>query len=144
MTEKKMTIKFTDIELAFDFVSSEQPCMNTAVISRSTGKTYFHTEMGDNFEEMPEDMYENDDYVEIPHKNDLDLGQRLVWRFVEREIPGLYNKVQSIFSRRGAYSRYKSFLEQFGLLDKWYDFENSENKRALQEWCKENKIETDG
>ena len=109
VSRKKMKIKFSDIELAFDFVSSEQPGIHTAIVSRSRGETYYHTEISDNFDEIPEDVYENDDYVEIPHKNDLDLGQRLVWRFVDREIPGLKDKVRGFFSRRGAYSDIKRF-----------------------------------
>ena len=139
-----MKIQFTDIEFAFYFVSSEQPGTHSAIVSKSKGEMYYHTEIGDNFDEIPEDVYENDDYVEIPHKNDLDLGQRLVWRFVDREIPGLKDKVRGFFSRRGAYSRYKAFLEEIDLLEKWYEFEDSETQQSLREWCKENEIETDG
>jgi hypothetical protein len=139
-----MRIKFTDIEMAFEFVSSEQPEIHTAIISKSSGQTYYHTEIGDNFEEITDDAYENEDYAEIPHKNDLDLGQRLVWRFVEKEIPGLEPKVRGFFSRRGAYSRYKAFLDEIDLLEKWYAFENSETQKALRAWCEVNDIEIDG
>ena len=137
-------INFSDIELAFDFVSSEQPFTNTAVISRTEGKVYYQSELDDEFEGIPEDVDGSYDYIQVPHKNDLDLGQPLVWKFVEKEIPGLYEKVRGFFFRKGAYSRYKAFLEQIGLLDKWYDFENAARQRALREWCKENNIETDG
>ena len=51
-----MKIKFTDIELAFDFVSSEQPGIHTVIVSRSRAETYYHTEIGDNFDEIPEDV----------------------------------------------------------------------------------------
>ena len=61
-----------------------------------------------------------------------------------REIPGLKDKVRGFFSRRGAYSRYKAFLEEIDLLEKWYEFEDSETQQSLREWCKENEIETDG
>jgi hypothetical protein len=140
---KKMKIKFSEIEMAFNFVSSEQPEFHSAIVSKSTGETYYHTELGDNFDEFPEEAYESEDYIEIPHKNDLDLGQRLVWRFVEKEIPGLEPKVRGFFSRRGAYARYKTFLEEIGLLEKWYEFESSETQKALRAWCEENEIETD-
>ncbi len=137
-------MKFTDIESAFEYVSSDQPCMNTVMISRSKGETYYHTEMGDNFDEMPEDVDVNDDYVEIPHKNDMDLGERLVWRFVEKEIPGLHDKVRGFFTARGAYYRYKTFLDQIDLLERWYEFESNETEKALRKWCQENRIEIDG
>ena len=69
------------------------------------------------------------------------MGQRLVWRFVEKEIPGLEPKVRGFFSRRGAYSRYKAFLAEIDLLDKWYEFEDRETQKALRTWCAENEIE---
>jgi len=139
-----MKINFTDIEHAYDYVSFGAPFTHSAYLSRSTGKIYWHSDFGDDEEELPEDIFDNDDYVGIPHKNDLDLGQRLVWRFVENEIPGLQDKVRAIFSRKGAYSRFKDFLSQIDLLEKWFEFENSESQQALCQWCEDNNIEIVG
>ncbi len=139
---KIMKIKFSDVVMSYDYVSSDQPLMNSAFISKRTGQIYYHSEMYDS-DELPEDIYENDDYIEIPHRNDLDLGQHLVWQFVNREIPGLADTVRGFFSRRGAYSKYRSFLEGIGLLKKWNEFEDTRTKETLKEWCKENGIEID-
>jgi hypothetical protein len=127
-------MKFDDFELAFDFVSMGQPFEHSAYISKITGETYYHSEFGDS-DEIPDDIYENDDYVEIPHKNDLDLGRNLVFQFVEQEIPKHYEEVRSYFSHKGAYSRYKDFLEGINMLDKWYEFEARKTKAALLNWC---------
>jgi hypothetical protein len=127
-------MKYYDLEMAFDYVSSGNPYDHTVYLSRSTGHTYYHSEMAD-MDELPEDVEENDDYVEIPHRYDLDLGKQLVWDFVEREIPGLKGKVQRIFSRRGAYSRFKGFLADLELLDAWHRFEDDRTKKVLLEWC---------
>jgi len=54
----------------------------------------------------------------------------LVWRFVGEEIPGLEPKIREIFSRRGAYRRWKNFLEGNDLLDKWHTFENEATRRG--------------
>jgi len=108
-------MNFSEIESAFEFVSMDQPYAHRAYLSKTTGETFYQSEMND-FDELPEDIYEIDDYIEIPHKNDLGLGQRIVWQFVEKEIPGLADKVRSFFSRKGAYSKYKAFLEEIGLL----------------------------
>ena len=43
-----------------------------------------------------------------------------------------FNRVQQIFSRRGAYRRFKDFLEQKDLLQDWYDFENQREEEALR------------
>jgi hypothetical protein len=141
--KKDNKIKFQDIKLAFEYVSSSQPLMNSAYISKTTGQIYYHSEMYDS-DEFPEDFFEKHDYIEIPHKNDLDLGQSLVWQFVTEEIPGLTDKIRGFFSIRGAYSRYKSFLEEIGLLKRWYYFENERQTKAIREWCEENDINLDG
>ena len=138
-----MKIKFQDIELAYDYVSSAQRFMNSAYISKTTGQIYYQSEMYDS-DELPEDFYEKHDYIEIPHRNDLDLGQRLVWQFVNREIPGFTDIIRGFFSRRGAYSRYKSYLEEIGLLKRWHEFEDTKTKETLKEWCKENGVDIDG
>ncbi len=136
-------MKYSDIELAFEFVSSHPQYEASAFVSRTTGETYWVSDdLGDD-EELPEDLDENDDYVEIPHKHDLDLGQELVWRFVNREIPGLGSKVREIFGRRGAYRRFKDFLAGLNLLETWYQFENDATERALREWCKDEGLELD-
>ncbi|MCG2775017.1 MAG: hypothetical protein L6406_04970, partial [Desulfobacterales bacterium] len=82
--------------------------------------------------------------IEIPHKNDLDLGRHLVFEFIEEYLPDDYERVRQMFRRSGAYSRYKALLEQRGLLKKWDDTENSREERALRKWCEENEIELDG
>ena len=80
-------------------------------------------------------------WVEIPHRNDLDLGQRLVFEFVETRMPDECDRVEQIFRRRGAYDRLKDFLESKGLLDSWHDFENQREEQALRQWCEENEVE---
>lgn len=127
-------MKYADLESAFVLHNDGDPYDHVVYISRSTGQTYYRSDMSD-IDELPEDVEENDDYVEIPHRYDLDLGKELVWEFVDRQIPGLKNKVQGFFSRRGAYSRYKAFLADLELLDAWHQFEDERTKEALLEWC---------
>jgi hypothetical protein len=133
-------MKFEDLELAFEFVNSSPPFEHIAYVSRSTGETYWESDAGD-LHELPDDLEGNDDYVEIPDKRDLNLGTRLVMQFVNQEIPGLEDNVRSIFSRKGAYGRYKAFLDQLGLLNKWHSFEAAGTKEALMLWCKDNDIQ---
>ena len=92
-------------------------------------------------DEISEEDWESDDSVEIPHKNDLDLGKRLVFDFVRANLPDDYDHVRRIFSRRGAYGRFKDFLESKELLQSWYDFEAEQQTRALRQWCEDNGIE---
>ena len=135
-----MKVKFKDIEDSYDFVSFGPYGDHSALLDKTSGKIYWHSELGD-CDEIPEDVSESGDTVEIPHKNDLGLGNQLVFDFVRSHAPNDYAAVEDIFDRRGAYARYKAFLESKGLLQKWYDFEEEAQGRALRDWCKDNGIE---
>jgi len=107
----------------------------------STGKIYWHSKVGDNDEELPDDIDE-ENYISIPDKRELDLGKPLVLDFAREFLPDDYDEVRHIFSRRGAYRQYKELLVQRGALERWYDFSNKSEEMALREWCAENGIET--
>jgi hypothetical protein len=130
---------YDDLENAFLFVSSGAPFEHHAVIHRITGESFFNSEItGEN--EIPEEVDECDDYLAVPHKNELDLGRPLVMEFVRTCCPEHGARVQGIFSRQGAYRRYKDFLADKGLLESWYDFENQRTREALLQWCEEKGI----
>jgi hypothetical protein len=62
-------IKFSDIEDAFSFVSSDRYGMHTALLNKDTGQIYYRSEMGD-IDEIDDDLDWNN-CIGIPHKNDL-------------------------------------------------------------------------
>ena len=132
-------MKNTDIELAFEFVSSGSPYEHTAYISKSTGETFFQSDLSGE-DDLPEGYEEDEDLLEIPHKNDLDLGTALVWEFVGNNLPEDHGRIRGIFSSRGAYGRFKSYLDGKGILDSWYEFEEAKTKEAIRNWCRENGI----
>ena len=138
-----MAVSFDDIENAFFFVSMDQMFMHNAYLYKETGEIFYTSEMGDS-DELPEDIENPEKYISIPHKNELDLGKALVIEFTSEYIPEELEKVNSIFRRKGAYSRYKDLLESKGVLEDWYKFENERQKVALKEWCQDNNIETKG
>jgi len=133
-------INFSEIEDAFFFVSSDSYGMNTAILNKDTGQIYYRSEMGD-LDEIDENDIDWEICIEIPHKNDLDLGQRLVFEFVGNHLDDEYDLVHQIFRKRGAYSRFKNLLASRGLLQRWYDFENQHEEQALRSWCKVNGLE---
>ena len=53
----------------------------------------------------------------IRDKRELDLGKPLVLDFAREFLPDDYDEVRHIFSRRGAYRRYKNLLERRGALE---------------------------
>ena len=136
-----MSVSFSDLQLAFEFVSSGCMGENQAHLDRRSGKIYWHTEFGENDEELPDDI-DDENYISIPDKRELDLGKPLVLDFAREFLPDDYDEVRHIFSRRGAYSRYKELLVRRGALERWYDFSNKSEETALRKWCAENGIET--
>jgi hypothetical protein len=133
-------IAFDEIMEAFLFVCSEEYGMHSAILCKDTGQIYYHSELG-GFDDIEEEDFDPDTCIKIPHKTDLDLGQNLVFEFVERHLADEYGRVQQIFRHRGAYRRFKDLLEEKGLLQSWYDFENQEQEQAVRQWCIENEIE---
>ena len=133
----RSTVKFADLEMAFSFISDAYAYESAAFISRKTGKIYWESsELGPEFE-VPDDVSDSDLYAPVPDKGDLDLGVRLVFQFVRRQLPTHHDRVSSIFRRRGAYGRFKDFLHDQGRLEEWYDYENSATEAALRAWAEE-------
>ena len=136
-----MKMKFSEVEAAFDFVSfGGMEGDHSAVLDRAAGKIYWRADLSD-FDEVPDEVWDSESCVEIPDKRDLDLGNRLVFRFVRLVMPDEEGRVRGLFNGRGAYGRYKDWLESKELLQQWYDFEAAETEKALREWCAENEVE---
>jgi hypothetical protein len=83
-------------------------------------------------------------YCAVPHKNDLDLGRNLVFRFVSEYLPEQEHKVEDYFCRRGAYARFKDLLERTGHLEQWYQYEQKATKIALLAWAAEEGLKVTG
>jgi hypothetical protein len=135
-------VKYDDLSMAFDFVRSAGPMEHAAYVSLDTGAIYWVSEENPiEDDELPDDLDTSDRYLEIPHKNDLDLGRELAFRFVEARLPDRFTDVENFFQHRGAYARFKDLLEAEGRLEEWYAFEAEATERALREWCEANGIQ---
>jgi hypothetical protein len=137
-----MNMKYSDVENAYMFVSMSPPDEHYAYLNKETGETYYVSTLGDS-DELPDDLEENEKYISIPHKNDLNLGRDLVFDFISAILPDEYEQVRRMFIKKGAYARLKELLEAKGQLEAWYDFENKATEEALRGWCKENDISLD-
>ena len=133
-------VKFSDLEDAFLFVSSSPYGEHSAYLNKDTGEIKYQSEMG-GIDEMTDEEVEGDEWLDIPHKNDLDLGRQLVFEFVETHLADKYEGVRQMFRSPGAYGRFKTLLETKGLLETWYEFENRRQQEALKEWCEENEVQ---
>ena len=80
-----MPVSFSDLQLAFECVSSGDMGETKAYLGRQSGKIYWHSEFGEDDEELPDDI-DDEKYISIPDKRELDLGKPLVLDFA-REFP---------------------------------------------------------
>ena len=101
---------FRDLEGAFFYVNDTGEGENVAYLCLTTGKYHFYSEVYDEEEALPDDLEDSDDYIAVPHKNDLDLGKRLVLTFVGQALPNDLDEVDRMFRSRGAYRRFRDLL----------------------------------
>ena len=135
-------IPFAEMLEAFEFASFGQPGESEAYLRKDTGTFHYHSEHGDE-EPLPSDI-ESERYIAIPHKNDLNLGKTLALRFAAEVMPDDETEIRAIFSRSGAYARFRDLLENRGTIQQWYDFEEKAKAEALRAWCSDNAIAIDG
>jgi len=137
-------VSFQDILNSFEFVEGGGG-LHEAFLCRRTGKIYWRAELSDlnefEEEELPDDIEDDEKYVAIPDKRELDLGKPLVLDFACEFLPDDFDEVRYIFSKRGAYKKFRALLIRTNTLERWYDFESKATERALREWCEVNSIE---
>ncbi len=138
-----MPVKFTEMLDAFEFVGVNSG-EHEAYVCTQTGKIYWHVEslgLDDPDNELPDDIEEGTKYVAIPDKRTLGLGKSLALDFAREFLPNDLDQVEFIFSKRGAYQKFKDLLERRKALERWYDFEVKATEQAVRKWCEENSIE---
>jgi hypothetical protein len=102
-----MRVSFGELCDAFEFVNFGGHGEHQAFICKSSGKIYWYSEDTHEFEELPDDLEDEEKYVSIPNRQDLDLGKRLVLDFVHQYLRDDVAEVHRIFNKRGAYARFK-------------------------------------
>lgn len=139
-----MPASLQDILLAFEFVGGNGGGLHQATLCRRTGKIYWHSESSDLDEfndELPDDVEDEEKYIAIPDKRELGLGKPLALEFAREFLPNDYDDVRYLFSKRGAYQKFRTLLTRRNVLDRWYDFESQATEQALREWCEINSID---
>jgi hypothetical protein len=140
-----MPVNFNELLDAYQFISMAGPDQNEAFVCLQSGKVYWRSELlGEADPELPDDIEDDEKYIQVPHKKELDLGSPLVFAFTRKFLPDDYGKVRDIFGRRGAYAAFKGLLSSRGILEQWYEFESKAEEEALRNWCNLNSMELTG
>lgn len=135
-----MPVSWKELSDAFEFVSAAGGD-GQAFLCKESGAIYWRSELIEEQEELPDDLDDSEKYIELPDKRDLALGKPLVLDFARQILPNDFEDIRDIFSRSGAYQRFKRLLERRDALDAWYDFEAKAQKKALRDWCEAYSIE---
>jgi len=131
---------FDDLIAAYGWVSASGLFENTAYICRRTGRVYRDSSESGVVEELPKDIDDDSKYIAVPSKRDLDLGNPLVFAFMEEHLGNDLASVEGFFERPGAYGKFKSLLERRGELQHWYEYEERAVRAALEEWVEQNHL----
>jgi len=135
-----MPVKLNDLRDAFEFVCAGGGGEHQTFLCKQSGKLYCHSELCDDLDILPDDIDDSEKFLPIPDKRELDLGKPLALDFARQFLPGDFDDVRQIFSRRGAYAKFKNLLDRRGMLDQWYAFEAEAEESALKMWCELNSI----
>ena len=134
-----MPTSFEELCNAFEFVGMSGGSLgeNLAYLCRQTGKIYWHSDFSDagELDELPDDVDDEEKYIAIPDKRELDLGKPLVLDFAREYLPNDFDEVRYIFSRKGAYKKFRALVIRRKVLERWYEFEAKATERALRAWC---------
>ena len=90
-----MPVSLKELLEAFEFVSAGGMGEHQAFLCKQSGKIYWHFELSDDLDELPDDIDDSEKYVQIPHKRELDLGKPLVLDFAREFSPDDFAKVCS-------------------------------------------------
>lgn len=131
---------FDGLLLAYEWVSADIGGDNAAYVSRATGRIYWFGDGVDLEEDLPKDIEDGTQYLAVPHKYDLNLGNSLALQFVHEVLPDQYHVAADYFHHRGAYHKFKAMLERSNKLDEWHKYEADAVAKALGAWVSENKL----
>lgn len=135
------SVSYQELRNAFEFVSSGSPATHSAYICQDTANIYWLSSSLELEEAVPADVTTSERYIAVPHKNALQLGQKMALQFIDQVLPDDYNLVSSFFRKRGAYRRFRELLQAQGLLEQWFVFEASACDSALLDWCVQHNIQ---
>ena len=130
-----------EIEILIQAASSGNDPDATAILDRETGRTWLLSDYVDDGQEPPEDWDTNDRYLVLPDQQELDLGSNTARRFVEAHLPEHRDTFRDFFSRKGAFRRWRQWLEQNHHLEAWYAFEAKDHQVAIRAWLAEQGVE---
>lgn len=136
-----MKANISKIEDGIEFISADPSGDSEAFLSLATGEIFYRSDYVDEETPLPSDIDDQKKYLPLPNKRTLDLGNVLVFNFVEQRLPDEYSEIRAMFRKSGAYRRFSNWLDQHDLLEDWYRFRDETTKQTIIDWCKDNGVD---
>lgn len=132
-----MNIRYDDLDYAFQLASADLLADSGAFLDRETGDWVFFDDgpQREGDPRTPEDLLPDPRYLAAPTRQDLDLGTDLAFDFTDRHLPDARAEVRAIFSRRGAWGRFKDLLDRRDRREAWHRYEEARTRAALIGWA---------
>jgi hypothetical protein len=145
-----MAVNFKEILEAYELASMANSGYGTVEVflCRESGKIHWRYDefsgLEEHNDELPADIDDEEKYIQLPDKRELDLGVVLVMDFARKVLPEDADDISDMFRKRGAYARFKQLLTRRRALERWYEFENEATERALRQWCQDSLLDVVG
>ena len=137
-------ISLREIEAEFKMLAPRESDAEAFVRPAADGIVYVTNSMFADTEEIDAafDAMIEGSWIAFPDASELRLGHRMALRFAREFLSEEQcERVVAIFSRRGAFRRFKDFLDECGKLHEWYAYEELTVLEALKQWLKDNDID---
>ncbi len=135
-----MTIRYSEIKNAFDFVSAGNPGDNVAYVSTADGEIYYYSSVLGLDETRGLDIH-SAGYITVPHRQSVDMESEMAYDFVDEHLPEHYAGVRDMFADEiNAEGNFRNILEARGLLVEWHAYREKKIEEYLREWCRSKNI----
>jgi len=79
-------------------------------------------------------------YARLPSRHEVNAWETLREFCLTVDSPMRRDRLLAAIQGRGAFRSFKNLASEYGLLDEWYAFEESELRRIACHWCEENGV----
>ena len=95
-----MRVSLKDILEAFEFVCAGGGDEHQAFLCKQSGKLYCHSELCDDLDILPDDIDDNEKFLQIPDKRELDSGSPSRWTSPANSCPTTLTRFDNFSAER--------------------------------------------
>ncbi|MGQ2374058.1 UPF0158 family protein [Companilactobacillus zhachilii] len=129
-----MNVKFSEVLEAIEGAGDDV----NYYYDKKTQTISFTSEYDDEESDDIEDDF--DSHIMLPSKydiNDYHIMEEFIWNLKDE---GQQSQLENVINGRGAFRYFRNLVDQFGITQEWYDFQDATYKNIARAWCEDNKL----